>query len=262
MPQIFLIPAPKNFFAKYKVLATKINNMMRTILFTFLFCFLILGLGCKKYRPLDFSLSPTLSLVEEDHYYTLFPNTLCDTGNCAKVGVMFYPGANVKPKAYAEMLSLWAEAGYRCVMFKMPADFAVLAPQRAIKCMEEFPEIEQWVIVGHSLGGAMAASAVEKNPDVFDGLILLASYPGKSIKTVDIPVLSISAEFDMLTTRQDIEESKEDLPDNTQFVEIAGGNHAQFGSYGEQKKDGDATITANEQHQKIAEVAIPFLDAL
>lgn len=223
---------------------------------------MLFGWGCKKYKPLDLDLPANLSLEEHEHYFTLFPTTVCDTGNCATTGVMFYPGANVKPKAYAEMLAYWADAGYRCVIFKMPADFAVLAPQRAVKCMEEFPEIQKWVLSGHSLGGAMACSAVEKNPDLFEGLILLAAYPGKSIQDVDISVLSISAEFDLLTTREDIEKSKADLPAATQFVEIAGGNHAQFGSYGEQKKDGTATISAEAQHQRVAEVALPFLDAL
>ena len=34
-------------------------------------------------------------------------------------------------------------------------------------------------------------------------------------------------------------------------IEISGGNHAYFGNYGEQKGDGKATITREEQ-QKIA----------
>ena len=37
------------------------------------------------------------------------------------------------------------------------------------------------------------------------------------------------------------------LPDNTQEIVISGGNHAQFGSYGRQKGDGTATITAEDQ---------------
>lgn len=235
---------------------------MKKIHLITIFCLFVLGVGCKKYKPLDFEVPTNLSLEEKDHYFTLFPTTLCDTGNCAKMGVMFYPGANVKPSAYISTLSLWANAGYRCVIFKMPADFAVLAPERALKCKDEFPEIEKWVISGHSLGGVMASNAVAKNPNVFEGLIFLASYPDKSIKDVDISVLSISAEFDKLTTPEDIEKSKEKLPDSTEFVEIKGGNHAQFGLYGEQKKDGTATISAEEQHQKIADAVIPFLDKL
>lgn len=231
-------------------------------LISLLTCFVIFFTSCKKYKPQIGAIPENLELIEHDDYFTLFPKTACDSGNCATLGVMYYPGAYVKPKAYAEMLSHWANEGYRVVIFKMPSDLAVLAPQKAIKCMEDFPEITRWVIAGHSLGGAMASDVVAKHENTFEGLILLGSYPNKSIKDVDIEVLSISAEFDELTTAEDIEDSKAKLPDDTQFLEIKGGNHAQFGSYGEQKKDGTATITKEEQHEAISQAVIPFLDIL
>lgn len=237
---------------------------MKQTLFFLLSLFFCLSLltSCKKYQPDLGEIPESVELTEKSDYFTLFPKTPCDSSNCATLGIMFYPGAYVKPKAYAEMLSYWAEAGYKVIIVKMPSDLAVLAPQKAIKYMEDFPEISHWVISGHSLGGAMASDVIAKHTDTFDGLILLGSYPNKSIKDVDIAALSISAEFDQLTTAKDIEDSKAKLPDNTQFVEIKGGNHGQFGSYGVQKKDGTATISREEQHTMISEAVIPFLDAL
>lgn len=231
-------------------------------LISLLTCFVVFFTSCKRYKPEIGAIPANLELIEHNDYFTLFPTTNCDSGNCATLGIIFYPGAYVKPKAYTEMLAHWANAGYKVIIFKMPSDLAVLSPQKAIKRMDEFPEITRWVIAGHSLGGAMASDVVAKHNDTFEGLILLGSYPNKSIKEVDIAVLSISAEFDKLTTAQDIEDSKEKLPDNAQFLEIKGGNHAQFGSYGEQKKDGTATITKEEQHKAVSQAVIPFLDAL
>ncbi len=223
---------------------------------------LIFFTSCKKYKPEIGAIPENLELIEHDDYFTLFPKIACDSGNCATLGIMFYPGGNVKPKAYTEMLAHWATAGYRVIIFKMPSDLAVLAPQKAIKCMDEFPEITRWAISGHSLGGAMASDVIEKHNDTFEGLILLGAYPNKSIKDVDIAVLSISAEFDQLTTAADIEESKEKLPNDAQFLDIKGGNHAQFGSYGAQKKDGTATISKEEQHEAVSQAVIPFLFTL
>ncbi|MBQ6465924.1 MAG: hypothetical protein IJJ43_06625 [Oscillospiraceae bacterium] len=37
------------------------------------------------------------------------------------------------------------------------------------------------------------------------------------------------------------------LPDGVRCCEIAGGNHAQFGSYGPQRGDGAATISPEER---------------
>jgi hypothetical protein len=49
------------------------------------------------------------------------------------------------------------------------------------------------------------------------------------------------------------------LPADTAFLEIAGGNHAQFGDYGPQTGDNPATISANEQWDQIAAATLALL---
>lgn len=95
----------------------------------------------------------------------------------------------------------------------------------------------------------MASSLVLKNPDVFSGLILLAAYPAKSASLADVtlPVLSVYAQFDGLATLEKIENTRNLLPQDARFVMIEGGNHAGFGNYGDQKNDGKALISAQEQ---------------
>lgn len=54
-----------------------------------------------------------------------------------------------------------------------------------------------------------------------------------------------------MLNRAKLEEAKQYLPDDNVSYVIDGGNHAQFGNYGEQAGDGKAAVSAEEQ-QRIA----------
>ena len=73
-------------------------------------------------------------------------------------------------------------------------------------------------------------------------------------------VLSLYAEFDGLSTEEKIFDKAENLPSNTSYIEIIGGNHAQFGMYGEQSGDLEATISVLEQQNKMIEATLEFLN--
>ena len=72
-------------------------------------------------------------------------------------GLIFYPGGKVENTAYAPLLHDLAEDGILCVLVKMPCNLAVLGMNAADGIPECFPEVTDWYIGGHSLGGAMAA---------------------------------------------------------------------------------------------------------
>ncbi len=57
-----------------------------------------------------------------------------------------------------------------------------------------------------------------------------------------------------------LEEGRTYLPKDAQELVIEGGNHAQFGSYGEQKGDGKAFISAEEQREETAEAIVSLLN--
>ena len=57
------------------------------------------------------------------------------------------------------------------------------------------------------------------------------------------------------------EEAKDLLPEEHTEVIIAGGNHAQFGNYGEQDGDGIATISSDEQQDATVNAIIEFIGA-
>ena len=56
-----------------------------------------------------------------------------------------------------------------------------------------------------------------------------------------------------------LEKSGTLLPSNTAWVKIAGGNHGQFGWYGLQPGDGQATIGRAAQQSQIVAATVQFL---
>jgi dienelactone hydrolase len=130
--------------------------------------------------------------------------------------------------------------------------------------IDAHPEIGQWVVAGHSLGGAMAASFIAGDPEQVEGLALWASFPAGGSPLTDrteLAVSSISGSLDGLATPADIEASRSLLPPQTEFVEIQGGNHAQFGWYGAQNGDNPATITREEQQAQTVAATLRTLAA-
>ncbi len=170
-------------------------------------------------------------------------------------GFIFYPGGKVEHTAYAPLLSLLAEKNILCVLIKMPANLAVLDVKGAAGVAEKYPQIKNWYIGGHSLGGSMAASYAS-NADTC-GIVLLAAYSTADI--TDIPVLSLYGSEDKVMQADKYAKYKENLPADLLEAVIPGGNHAGFGAYGEQAGDGIAAISAEEQRNITANSIFEFV---
>lgn len=174
-------------------------------------------------------------------------------------GIILYPGAKVKNTSYSYYAKGLAKEGYTVIIPKMPFNIAFFNSGRAADYIDRYPRITEWFVGGHSLGGVAASMYAEKHN--IRGLILLASYPAKTndLSKKRLNVLSIFAEHDGLTSREDIEQSKALLPKNTTYFQIDGGNHAQFGMYGIQKGDGKATISAMKQQDQLIATTLRWL---
>ena len=183
-------------------------------------------------------------------------------GSDPEIGIIFYPGGRVEPEAYAPLLQNLAAAGYLVVDVPMPLDLAVFGLDKAEAVKAAYPQIKTWVLAGHSLGGAMAANYLYENPDAARALILWGSYPAESndLSQSGLEVLSIYGSED--SGAAEIAASQERLPGNALFMLIQGGNHAQFGDYGEQKGDGQALIPAVDQRELALQSMLDFLDKL
>ena len=164
-----------------------------------------------------------------------------------KAGFIFYPGGKVEYTSYEPLMKACADRDVLCVLTQMPFHLAVFDINAAEGICEKYPEVENWYIGGHSLGGSMAASYLEKNSDKFEGLVLLGSYSTADLSETDLKVLSVYGSEDKVMNHEKYDESKANLPDGFTESVIEGGCHAYFGIYGEQSGDGDATITQTEQ---------------
>jgi dienelactone hydrolase len=180
------------------------------------------------------------------------------------VGLIVYPGGRVDPRAYAPTARALAEEGYLVVIVPMPLNLAFFAPGRAAEVMAAFPDIKSWAIGGHSLGGAMAANFAHSNPEAVRGLVLWAAYPGASddLSGYQLAASSIYGTRDGVATPDEIDASRPTLPPDTGWTAIEGGNHAQFGWYGPQSGDNEATISREEQQAQIVGATLELLRQL
>ncbi|WP_303968944.1 alpha/beta hydrolase [Sporosarcina ureae] len=185
------------------------------------------------------------------------------TLNKKNIGFIFYQGAKVEAEAYAPMAKELAKEGYTVVIPHLPLKMAIFSPDRADKVIRKHPEITTWAIGGHSLGGVTASDYALRH-DKIATLVLLASYPGShtDLSETSVDVLSIWASRDEVADAKAIKSAKASMPSGAKFLEIKGGNHAGFGDYGEQKGDGKATISNEEQMTQTTTAILELLDTL
>lgn len=165
--------------------------------------------------------------------------------------LIFYQGAKVDEKAYAEILFKLAEQGIDCFVVKMPIRMAILGMNKASKIIKRYRNTyTDWYIGGHSLGGAVAAMYAASNDDDIKGLVMLAAYSTRPLPE-GMKVISLTASNDSVLNWNKYNNYLSNLPNDYVEVNIEGGNHAQFGDYGEQTGDGVATISLVEQHQVV-----------
>jgi dienelactone hydrolase len=196
----------------------------------------------------------SVQVIDEDGY-TFQPS------DAPRVGFILYPGGRVGPASYAFPAHRIAEQGYLVVVPKLTLNLAVFDADAADEVIEAHPEIEQWVLGGHSLGGTMAAQYAAEHRDTVAGLVLWAAYPagGTDLSGSALPVASIFGTRDGLTTLEDIDASRSLLPAGASYVAIEGGNHAQFGDYGSQARDNPATISRDTQQAAVVEATLDVL---
>lgn len=193
--------------------------------------------------------------ISEDEFITFIPKN-----KEINKGFIFYPGGKVSEEAYSLLAKGIADEGYLVVIVPMPLDLAVFSPNKAEKVVEKYSDIDVWAIGGHSLGGVMASKFASENNNI-KGLALYASYPsGDELKDKEIEVVSIYGSEDGVADLEKIR--KANLPKNSTLFEIKGGNHAQFGSYGEQEGDNKATISSEEQIKEAVDITVKMIEKL
>lgn len=194
-------------------------------------------------------------VTEEENYYLFsYPPATSYVNAEDEKGIIFYPGGKVDEKAYAPMLLKLAEEGYEVYLVKMPAKLAIFGMNAAEDIFEKASHIDEWTMMGHSLGGAMAASFSAKHDEEVDALVLLAAYSTEDLNGLDMDVYSFYGSEDRVLNMEKYEEYFSNLPEDVTEEVIDGGNHANYAHYGAQEGDGKASITREEQQECVLDI--------
>ena len=179
----------------------------------------------------------------KDDLIILKPDGDCDTA------LIFYPGAKVEYTAYLPILDKLRQNGVASVLMKMPFNMAIFSVNAADKAFAELTGIRNWFVGGHSMGGAMASSYAANHQDKLKGLVLLGAYLYGDVSPKDA-----------LTVYGTLNAS---LEKNIHYTEnvviIQGGNHAQFGNYGEHQGAPPAPISREEQQDIAVQAILKFM---
>lgn len=182
--------------------------------------------------------------------------TFRPTSSGRRSGLVFIVGGGVSAEAYAPLLRPLADNGHPVVVVRLPYRLAPLerhkkaALDRVRAILEETEQVNKWVVAGHSLGGALACRVALARPENVAAIVLVGtSHP----KTIDLshlrtPITKVVASNDGIATIEMVNETRHLLPAHTDWVTIEGGNHSQFGHYGNQLFD-RSPATSREQQQ-------------
>jgi hypothetical protein len=208
--------------------------------------------------------SPTaLAALESDSKVTVTQGeyvTFLPANSQPTQAFVFYPGGHVDHRAYAVPLRKIAEQGYLVMLLPVRLNLAFFEVNAADMVIPDFPEIENWVVGGHSLGGVAASLYAKENVNL-DGAVYWASYPADAaLQNADLEVSSIYGTLD--NGFDSMQASSSLLPTATVFVVIKGGNHSQFGDYGLQPGDHEATISREERQAIAVEGTVDLFESL
>ncbi len=222
----------------------KISSVFITIFFL-VFSF-ILYYANDYYKPLEKAIN---IYNENDGLFFDAPNK--------NIGFVIYPGGKVDEIAYTPLAKQLNNAGYKVEIAKFPMKLGILKPNYVEKIIENNPDVESWVVIGHSLGGTSISHYLyNNNNEKISGLVYLASYSDKNIEHIPIKTISITGTNDFIINPENFKNSKTNYSNTHKFYNLENGNHSYFAYYPLQKGDSETTITREEQINKTVEIIL------
>ena len=180
-------------------------------------------------------------------------------------GLIFYPGGECDERGYAQTLRDIAAEGYLTILVPMPFQLAVFAPDRATGVIEAHPEIQTWVIGGHSLGGTMAARYTHHHPENIAGLLMWDAYPADDMSSDGVTTRLVHRSADGTSTPPDYVPHLPKFPPQTEFVPLKGGSHLNFGNFVAgriYRNEPPPALPGDQQRDMTAQASVDFMRAL
>ena len=249
---------------------SNIHKLIRTlwIIFGILFSlWMVNSFRAQGFDRIILESDQTVNVEKTDGYIRFQP-----VENPQPTGFIFLPGGMVAPEAYAPMSRAISEHGFNVFVLKLPFGSAPLnsheadVMRQALEIIESNPTILYWTVGGHSRGAAIASRFASLHAGSFNGLVLIGtSHPKEEVfdlSNTNLSVTKIYATNDGLASTDEVEANARYLPDNTTWILIEGGNHAQFGYYGNQLGDNAATISREQQQELTIDAIISALKSI
>jgi pimeloyl-ACP methyl ester carboxylesterase len=184
---------------------------------------------------------------------------LAPADGASDVGLVYIPGAKVDPWAYANKMSgIVDEAGVTVVITKPWLNLAFFDLRPLSAFTDLAPDVGTWIVGGHSLGGVRACQLAGDA----DALALFGSYCATDLADSGLPVISIAASEDGLSTPEKIADARPLLPADAEMAVIDGASHSSFGDYGPQDGDGTPTISDDDMRAELTELLVEFESGL
>jgi pimeloyl-ACP methyl ester carboxylesterase len=221
----------------------------------------IYGLDDRVKTALQSDAKVEITFMEDGGWMVLTPLSQPPT-----TGLILYPEGRMDVQSYAPIGRQLAEAGYQVIFLSRRLDRVLDQTeenQRIAAVMDAFPQIEKWVVGGHTWSGSIAAIYALANPDKVAGIVLWAARLDASSDLSDsgFPVLVVYGTRDDENTDM-VANVTPFLPADTVWISIEGGNRVQFGDYGPMAADVGATISNEEQQAQTVEAMLDFLDSI
>lgn len=156
-------------------------------------------------------------------------------------GLLIMHGALIKPESYARTAAYFAALGYTVYLPRGFARLSILAVDRAAARLDELG-VEDWFVIGHSMGGLSALTLVERHALRPRAVALWASAMPADFSSLDVPILFLWGDADGLLPPDRLEDARARLPASVRYVTVAGGNHRDFAMYSHQFFDQEGRL--------------------
>ncbi len=225
--------------------------MLVFLLIVGILALVILGvlLYCNKAYPEALEIAQEMTQVGGDFYFY----------GTRKVGFLIFSGAKTDDRAYAYLAKLLHDEGYTAVIPRQRFHLSAFGAKHAMEIMDANPEIEKWILIGHSLGGMPASQIAAQRPQRLIGVAFLATFASVDLSNLDIAAIRITAENDGVMNNAHMESYQGNLPEKTAQVMLRGANHQGFAAYKSASgRDGEAAISWQEQNQQSIKLILDF----
>jgi dienelactone hydrolase len=226
-----------------------------------LFAGKILGLKPEVKAALQSDGEVEVALLEDDSWLVMIPSRTAPT-----TGLILYPEGHRDIRSYALISREIARQGFQVVFLsrRLETEYSEAEElQRIEAAISAYPQVEHWVVGGHTWGGQVGVDYAANHPDRVAGVVLWAGRMDgtTSLAHSNLPVLMIYGTLDDENVNL-VANNKPFLPEHTVWVTIEGGNRAQFANFGPMPADAVATISSESQQAQAAAATVEFLSGL